>query len=58
MESRSVLMEALPRDIGFVLDEKALLTKTLQWLVETAVKFSKSSQTQRVEFRSGPFHSR
>ena len=38
----------VPSDIGFVLGERGLLTRAMQALIETAVKFSERGETVRL----------
>ena len=41
----------VPSDIGFVLGERGLLTRAMQALIETAVKFSEEGETVRLAFQ-------
>jgi two-component system, sensor histidine kinase and response regulator len=46
--SRQVVLQPVPSDLGFVLGEQDLLTRAMQSLIETAVKFSERGETVRL----------
>ena len=47
-QSRQVALQPVPSDLGFVLGERDLLTRAMQALIETAVKFSEEGETVRL----------
>jgi two-component system sensor histidine kinase/response regulator len=47
-QSRQVVLEPVPSEIGLVLGEQGLLAKAMQALIETAVKFSEARETVRL----------
>jgi len=50
-QSRQVVLQPVPSDLGFVLGERDMLTRAMQALLETAVKFSEEGETVRLACR-------